>query len=133
MLCMNQMHQNGYLLNETVFNANLQYKNSATPIIELKIEGVVNEEPTGSITIVKKDTKTGSKPQGDATLENAVYKVYAAEDIYNVAKTKKYYSNGDLVATRTTDKKGNTEDITDLPLGNYIVKEEKQPIRILNR
>ncbi len=52
--------------------------------------------------------------QGDSTLENAVYKVYADEDIYNVAKTKKYYSKGDLVATRTMDKNGKTT-----PLKNY--------------
>ena len=30
--------------------------------------------------------------QGDATLENAVYKVFANEDIYNVAKSKKSVS-----------------------------------------
>ena len=55
--------------------------------------------------------------QGDATLKDAVYKVYADEDIYNVAKSKKFYSKGDLVATRTTDEKGVCQDVTDLPLG----------------
>ena len=66
--------------------------------------------------------------QGDATLENAVYKVFANEDIYNVAKSKKYYSKGDLVATRTMDKLGNTTPVEDLPLGKYIVKEDKYPL-----
>ena len=114
----------GYLLNENIFDVDLEYKNDTTPVIELKIEGVVNNEPTGEITIVKKDSETGSIAQGDATLENAVYKVYAAEDIYNVAKTKKFYGKGDLVATRTTDKRGEMQKITNLPLGHYIVKEE---------
>ena len=114
----------GYLLNETVYPANLEYKNSTTPIVEIKIEGVVNHEPTGTISIVKKDTQTGSVPQGDASLENAVYKVYANEDIYNVARTKKFYSKGDLVATRTTDNKGIAQEVNNLPLGHYIVKEE---------
>ena len=83
----------------------------------------------GSCTIViKKDSETGSVPQGDATFNGAVYKVYASEDIYNKAKTKKFYSNGDLVATRTMNEKGETEDITNLPLGKYVVKEETAPI-----
>ena len=47
------------------------------------------------------------------------------EDIYNVAKSKKYYSKGDLVATRTIDANGNTTPIEELPLGKYIVKEDK--------
>ncbi len=82
-----------------------------------------NDEPTGVISIKKVDSQTNSAPQGDASFENAKYEVYAKEDIYNVAKTKKYYSKGDLVATRITDKKGLTEDIIDLPLGKYVVKE----------
>jgi len=49
--------------------------------------------------------------------------VYAEEDIYNKAKTKKYYSKGDLVATRTMSEAGTTEDITGLPLGKFKVKE----------
>ena len=114
----------GYLLNETVYPANLEYKNSTTPIIEIRIEGVVNNEPTGTISLVKRDAETGSVAQGDGTLENAVYKLYANADIYNVAKTKKFYSKGDLVATRTTDINGNTENITSLPLGSYILKED---------
>lgn len=114
----------GYLLNETVYTAKLEYKNSVTPVVEIKVEGVVNKEPTGTITIIKRDSETGSTPQGDATFVDAKYDVYANEDIYNVAKTKKYYSKGDLVATRTMNDKGTTEDITDLPLGKYVVKEK---------
>ena len=86
-----------------------------------------DKEPTGSISIIKKDIKTGSVTQGDAVFEGAVYKVYAKEDIYNKAKTKKFYSKGDLVATRTMNEKGTTEDITNLPLGKYLVKEEVAP------
>ena len=121
----------GYLLNEKTYTANLVYKNDTTPVITLEIKGVVDEEPTGTISIIKKDSKTGSMAQGDATLKNAVYKVYADEDIYNVAKSKKFYSKGDLVATRNTDEKGVCQDVTDLPLGRYIVKEENPPIGYL--
>ena len=117
----------GYLLNENTYTANLVYKNDTTPVITIEIKGVVDEEPTGTISIIKKDSKTGSMTQGDATLKDAVYKVYADEDIYNVAKSKKFYSKGDLVATRTTDEKGVCQDVTDLPIGKYIVKEENPP------
>ena len=82
-----------------------------------------NVEPTGTISIIKKDSETGRTPQGDATLLNAKYDVYANEDIYNKAKTKKYYSKGDLIVTRSMNEDGTTADITDLPLGKYIVKE----------
>lgn len=122
---------NGYLLNENTYTADLVYKNDTTPVIEIEIKGIVDEEPRGTISIIKKDSKTGSIAQGDATLKNAVYKVYANEDIYNVAKSKKWYSKGDLVATRNTDEKGVCQDVTELPLGKYIVKEETPPIGYL--
>lgn len=118
----------GYLLNNKEFDAELKYKDQTTKVIYLDINNVIDEEPTGTITIIKKDSETGSVPQGDATFNGAVYKVYASEDIYNKAKTKKFYSNGDLVATRTMNEKGETEDITNLPLGKYVVKEETAPI-----
>ena len=114
----------GYLLNTKEFDANIKYKDQNTKVIYLDVNDVKDEEPTGTITIIKKDSKTGSVPQGDAIFTGAVYKVYAKEDIYNKARTKKFYSNGDLVATRTMNEKGTTEDITNLPLGKYVVKEE---------
>ena len=114
----------GYLLNTKEFDAELKYKDQNTKVIYLDINNVIDNEPTGTITIIKKDSKTGSIPQGDAMLTGAVYKVYAKEDIYNKARTKKFYSNGDLVATRTMNEKGTTEDITNLPLGKYVVNEE---------
>lgn len=113
----------GYLLNTKEFDANIQYKDQNTKVIYLEVNDVKDDEPTGTISIVKKDSKTGSIPQGDAVFTGAVYKVYAKEDIYNKAKTKKFYSKGDLVATLTMNEKGITEDITNLPLGKYMVKE----------
>lgn len=114
----------GYLLNTKEFDANIKYKDQNTKVIYLEVNDVKDDEPTGTISIVKKDSKTGSIPQGDAVFTGAVYKVYAKEDIYNKAKTKQFYSNGDLVATRTMNEKGTTEDVTNLPLGKYVVKEE---------
>lgn len=76
----------------------LKYKDGNTKVIYIDVNGIKDEEPTGTITIIKKDSETGSVPQGGATFNGAVYKVYANEDIYNKAKTKKFYSNGHLVA-----------------------------------
>ncbi|MBQ9298799.1 MAG: hypothetical protein IJ223_07265 [Clostridia bacterium] len=87
----------------------------------------INTEPTGTISIIKQLDESVSVLQGDASFENAKYNIYAKEDIYNVAKTKKFYSKGDLVATRIMNKEGKTEDITDLPLGKYMVKEVESP------
>lgn len=114
----------GYLLNENEFTANLVYKDDKTPVVEIKVEGVLDKEPRGKITIEKKDKETGSIPQGDAEFVDATYEVFANEDIYNVARTKKFYSKGDLVATRTMNAEGKTEDVENLPLGKYIVKEK---------
>lgn len=107
----------GYLLDTKSYNVEVIPNQTVN-------QDITNEEPTGTITIIKKDKETGTTPQGDAKLKGAVYEVYAAEDIYNKAKTKKFYSNGDLVATRTMNEKGETEDITGLPLGKYKVKEK---------
>ena len=107
----------GYLLDTKSYNVEVIPNQTVN-------QDITNEEPTGTITIIKKDKETGTTPQGDAKLKGAVYEVYAAEDIYNKAKTKKFYSNGDLVATRTMNEKGKTEDVTGLPLGKYKVKEK---------
>lgn len=113
----------GYLLDTNIYSFDLVYEDQYTSVVYANVERR-NEEPTGTISIVKKDSETGSVPQGDATLENAKYQVYANEDIYNKAKTKKIYSKGDLVATRTMDAEGKTADVTEIPLGKFIVKEE---------
>lgn len=107
----------GYLLDTKSYNVEIIPNQTVT-------QDITNSEPTGTITIIKRDKETGATPQGDAKLKGAVYEVYAAEDIYNKARTKKFYSNGDLIATRTMDEKGATEDVTELPLGKYIVKEK---------
>lgn len=107
----------GYLLDTKAYNVEVIPNQTVN-------QDITNEEPTGTITIIKKDKETGVTPQGDAKLKGAVYEVYAAEDIYNKAKTKKFYSNGDLVATRTMNEKGETEDVTELPLGKYKIKEK---------
>ena len=116
----------GYLRNTDVFRVSLDYVDENTPMVEVEIPAILDEEPRGELKIIKRDSETDDKPQGDAKFLNAVYKVYAAEDIYNVARSKKFFSKDDLVATTYMSETGENT-ITDLPIGKYYVKEFDQP------
>ena len=113
----------GYLINPTPIVVTLTYKDNKTEIIRKSVEQT-NKEPVANVTIAKKDAEQGTA-QGDATLSGAVYELTAKEDIYNKAKTKKFYSKGEVVAQRTTDINGKMEDIKGIPLGKYQLKEIK--------
>lgn len=114
----------GYLLNGEPITVTLSYKDQHTAIITATTEQI-NKEPTASISLKKEDNETGKAPQGDATLHGAEYQLIAGEDIYNKAYTKKFYSKGEVVATRITDEKGNMSDVKGLPLGFYQFEETK--------
>lgn len=114
----------GYLLNGEPITVTLSYKDQHTAIITGNAEQT-NKEPTASISLTKEDKETGGTAQGDATLKGAEYQLIAAEDIYNKVHTKKFYSKGEVVATRITDEKGSMEDVKGLPLGFYQFKETK--------
>ncbi len=120
----------GYLIDNNVYTFELKYKDQNTSVVYVN-EEKTNKEPTGSILITKKDSKTGSVAQGNAQLINATYQVFALEDIYNKAKTQKFYSKGDLVATRNTNIEGICEKVENLPLGRYLVKETVCPVGYL--
>ncbi|MFG6366690.1 SpaA isopeptide-forming pilin-related protein, partial [Schaedlerella sp.] len=87
-----------------------------------------NERASATIRLVKVDKETGeSIPQGDASLEHAVYGLYARNDILHPdAKTGVLYQAGEQVATLTTDEEGKAE-IDGLYLGEYFVKEITPP------
>lgn len=117
-----QMAKDGYLVNPTPITVLLTYKDQYTEIITGSAEQT-NKEPTATINLKKEDKETRHIPQGDASLEKAVYELIAGEDIYNRARTQKFYSKGDVVATRITDENGNMASIEGLPLGFYQLRE----------
>ena len=84
----------------------------------------VNDRTTAKIHIYKVDSETGlAVPQGDASLEGAVYGLYARENIVHPdGATGTVFKAGDLVATLVTDAKGEAE-VKNLYLGKYYVKE----------
>ena len=135
----------GYLLNTKAYNVEIKPNQTST-------QAVANTEPTGEITITKTDKYTGNSPRvigtthhGDASLDGAVYSVYAKNDIYNVAKTIKYFKTNEKIAEFKFDVNGNakvkittdsnkikletTENtLKGLPLGDYYAKETTTPV-----
>ena len=80
----------------------------------------------------KKDAETNQAiPQGDATLKNAVYGLYARKDIVHPdGATGVIYKAGDRVATLTTDENGKAF-VENLYLGEYFIKEITPPVGYL--
>lgn len=85
---------------------------------------ILNTRVKGSVSISKEDTETGKVAQGEATLEGAVYGLYAREDILNPADNSVLYKANTKVAELTTDKNANAS-IDNLYLGKYFLKEIK--------
>ena len=107
---------------------------SGDVVIEVEYE---NEAVKGKLTV----TKSGEVLTGygkdflykETGLEDAVFEVYAAEDIYTPDYQKDadgnrvvIYEAGTLVATLTTDETG-IAVLSDLPLGTYRVVEKTAP------
>ena len=118
-----------YVITEVTADASISQDGQ---IIELTIS---NQPVTGSITLTKTDKETGSVVQGDATLAGAKYTLYAAEDIKDPASGSVLFpANSEVTisgqwgdnATKTFN--GNDQvQWSNLPLGNYYVKETQAP------
>ena len=130
----------GYLLDNTV--QKVEVKINETTEISFK-----NYEPTGELKLIKTDRETGRENRvdgtshhGDATLNGTEYTLYAKEDIYNVAKTVKYFSKDEKIATFKFNNNGiptinittksetakltvDEEILKGLPMGKYYAKE----------
>ena len=90
-------------------------------------KNVLNERTYAKIHLIKEDAQTGANPQGDATLEGAVYGLYARENIVHPdGTTGIVHKAGDLVSTLKVDQKGDAV-VKDLYLGKYFVKEIQAP------
>ena len=91
-----------------------------------------NERVSAAISLQKKDKETDSnKPQGDASLEKAVYGLFARKAIVHPdGKSGVLYKAGEQVGTLTTDKEGRAR-IENLYLGEYYVKELTPPVGYL--
>ena len=113
-----------YLRNtEDVYSFKFAYTNDREAKVSFS-HTFANERVNATIRLQKIDKEMNKNiPQGDATLEHAVYGLYARKDISHPdKKTGILYKAGEQVGTLTTDKEGKAE-ITNLYLGEYFVKE----------
>lgn len=121
-----------YLRNTSdVYSFHFSYTSDEDAVVSFT-HTFVNERVNAAITLQKKDAETNTnQPQGDASLEHAVYGVYARKDIVHPdGKTGVLFKAGEQVGTLTTDKKG-TARIENLYLGDYFVKEIMPPVGYL--
>lgn len=136
---------NGYLLNTETYKVEVKPNETAT-------QAIVNNEPTGEITITKIDIDTGNSNRidgtshhGDVNINGAEYTLYASSDIYNKENTIKYFSKDEEIAKFTFNEYGvasvkitnnNTpaqisavgSTLTGLPMGNFYAIETVVPL-----
>ena len=99
----------GYVINNKKYDFSINANST-----DIKIN-VVNEKIKGSVEVYKLDNKNGKyTPQGDGTLEGAVFGIYTYDD------------NNALIATITTDSNGYAR-YDKLEYGRYYVKELEAP------
>lgn len=115
----------GYLIDETIHSFEIGYEDNKTALIQQR-ESVSNDEPVGSITLQKsfaKDQEVTDEEREAATLEGAVYGLYADDVITDKAGNVTYYEKDEKIGQFVTDENGFAEAITGLPMGKYYVKE----------
>lgn len=112
---------NGYQYHADSFNVTLEFGGTSTTTVP-------NKRVTAKIQLIKQDAELKeSIPQGDASLEGAVYGLYAREAIAHPdGHTGVLYPKDSLVGKFTIDKKGSAS-LEGLYLGKYYAKEISAP------
>jgi len=109
----------GFVLDDTPIEADLSYIDQNTKVVFAGMD-VTNERQKVQITVTKTDSETKKE------LEGAVFGLYAKEDIVN--KDGKVIVKADTQIERgVTGKDGKVTFTSDLPLGQYYVKEIEAP------
>lgn len=110
----------GYMIDTKAYNITLNIGKTLS-------QNVTDKRVTATISLYKQDSETGNEPQGDATLEGAVYGLFASEDIVHPdGKTGILYKKGTQITSLTTDKNGQAV-VSNLYLGKYYLKELNPP------
>ena len=114
---------NNYVLDKNSYDVTLSWKNpnDSTTVVGVAKE-VQDHRQEGKITITKHDSET------DQTVPNAVYKLYAAEDIINPDQSGKVmYKKDAEVGTFPATATSGQAYLEHLYLGKYYIKETKAP------
>ncbi|MBP3504959.1 MAG: LPXTG cell wall anchor domain-containing protein, partial [Lachnospiraceae bacterium] len=109
----------GFVLDSEPIMADLSYVDQYTEVVYAGME-ITNERQKVQVTVIKTDAETKKE------LEGAIFGLYAAEDIVN-ADGKIIVSKDTLVEKAVTGTDGKCVFLSDLPLGQYYVKEIEAP------
>lgn len=109
----------GFVLDSEPIMADLSYVDQHTEVVYAGME-VTNERQKVQVTVIKTDAETKKE------LEGAIFGLYAAEDIVN-ADGKIIVAKDTLVEKAVTGTDGKCVFVSDLPLGQYYVKEIEEP------
>lgn len=109
-----------YIKDSTTHDVELAYAGQTTNV-STKTLSLTNTPQKGSVVVTKKDIETGN------ALNDAVFELYARENIMKPDGTGVKYNAGSLVATfPATDANGKTR-LDGLYVGKYTVKEKTAP------
>lgn len=97
-------------------------------VVDIKAEETYDTELSdkrvnATINLVKEDKDTGDRPQGEATLEGAVYGLYAKEDILDPSMDGTVLHKKDSLIGQITTDKNASGTIENLYLGEYYWQE----------
>lgn len=109
----------GFILDSEPINVSINYIDQDTPVITANLS-VNNKRQKVSISVSKKDSET------NLPLAGAVISLYTTEDILS-GSGKVLIKEGTKIAQVVTGEDGAAVFTADLPLGNYIVREEQPP------
>ena len=107
----------GYVLNDTVYEIELTYKDQYTNIVYVT-QKISDNPAMGKIKVTKTDSQSGD------TIRGTVFEITAAEDIVTPDGTLRL-KKGEIADTITTGTDGTAES-KNLYLGKYAVKERQQ-------
>jgi len=109
----------GFVLDSTPIEADLSYIDQHTEIVYAGMD-VTNERQKVEISVIKKDAETKE------VLSGAIFGLYAKEDIVD-ADGRVIVKADTLIEKAVTGEDGTVTFVSDLPLGNYYVKEIEAP------
>ena len=123
----------GYFTNDTVFVQKITAGGKAETVSCYNASSVEEQICRGGVKLQKRDFETKKKePQGDATLEGAVFTITSLNENPVIIDGKTYTKN-QVVMTLTTDSNGSASTKNDvLPFGHYRADETKAPEGYLN-
>ena len=109
----------GFVMDKTPIDVNLTYFDQYTRVVFNTLY-VTNERQKVEVTVVKKDAET------EEYLKGAAFGLYAKDDIMDI-NGNVIVKADTLIEMGVTDVDGKYEFISDLPVGNYYVKELTAP------